>query len=320
MKPLVSAFNAWTCVVISMFAIVILSVIGSMFANKHHSMMGSDEDPEDGGKVAAAVFGAVGVYGVSAGRGKRRVRAAADKGYMGLGMLANMGYAGLPPILWMPGFCESETEPAGRDCLAWQAAYDDLAAYVWPKEPTTMTYYFGIPLDYADDFSKTTSMLAFEVYGCREDLYGTHLNSPAMAEFLSIVPAHTTTDLDLNHYEAVGGFLDREGDKQECAIMLDIRIACKTAAAQSVVVKNMQGLISAVIGAELGPLTFMAFSSLDNDTNTRLFGRFESREALERFVRGRHMLAFWRQCREDIASMESRSYVPNGKGWLHRNT
>jgi len=27
-------------------------------------MMGSEEDPKDGGKVAAAVFGAVGVYGV----------------------------------------------------------------------------------------------------------------------------------------------------------------------------------------------------------------------------------------------------------------
>ncbi|KAF2766762.1 hypothetical protein EJ03DRAFT_344917 [Teratosphaeria nubilosa] len=64
MKPVVSAFNAWTCIVISVFAIVILSAIGSMFANGHHSMMGSDEDPEDGGKVAAAVFGAVGVYGV----------------------------------------------------------------------------------------------------------------------------------------------------------------------------------------------------------------------------------------------------------------
>ncbi|KAK1076605.1 hypothetical protein LTR33_008797 [Friedmanniomyces endolithicus] len=65
MKPLVSAFNAWTCITISLFAIVILSVIGSMFAHGNHSMMGSDEDPQDGGKVAVAVFGAVGVYGVS---------------------------------------------------------------------------------------------------------------------------------------------------------------------------------------------------------------------------------------------------------------
>ncbi|WPH00915.1 Hypothetical protein R9X50_00374900 [Acrodontium crateriforme] len=63
MKPVVSAFNAWTCIVISVFAIVILSAIGSMFANNNHTMMGSEEDPEDGGKVAAAVFGAVAVYG-----------------------------------------------------------------------------------------------------------------------------------------------------------------------------------------------------------------------------------------------------------------
>lgn len=35
-----------------------------MFANGHHSMMGSTEDPADGGKVATAVFGAVVVYGV----------------------------------------------------------------------------------------------------------------------------------------------------------------------------------------------------------------------------------------------------------------
>ena len=51
---------------------------------------------------------------------------------------------------------------------AWQAAYDDLAEHVWEKEPTTMAYYFGIPLDYAHDFSKTTSMFAIEMYGCRE--------------------------------------------------------------------------------------------------------------------------------------------------------
>ncbi|KAK3716850.1 hypothetical protein LTR37_006200 [Vermiconidia calcicola] len=64
MKPLVSAFNAYTCIVISVFAIVILSAIGSMFASGHHTMMGSTEDPKDGGKVAAAVFGAVIVYAI----------------------------------------------------------------------------------------------------------------------------------------------------------------------------------------------------------------------------------------------------------------
>jgi len=64
MKPVVSAFNAYTCIVISVFAIIILSAIGSMFANGHHSMMGSTEDPKDGKKVAGAVFGAVIVYAI----------------------------------------------------------------------------------------------------------------------------------------------------------------------------------------------------------------------------------------------------------------
>lgn len=59
-------------VVISVFAIVILSIIGGMFASNNHTVMGSDEDPADGGKVAAAVFGAVVVYavcGITEGQG-----------------------------------------------------------------------------------------------------------------------------------------------------------------------------------------------------------------------------------------------------------
>ncbi|KAK8169901.1 hypothetical protein IWX90DRAFT_485780 [Phyllosticta citrichinensis] len=64
MKPVVSALNAWTCIVVSVFAIVILSVIGSLFKTNNHVMMGSTEDPENGQVVAASVFGAVAVYGV----------------------------------------------------------------------------------------------------------------------------------------------------------------------------------------------------------------------------------------------------------------
>lgn len=62
MKPVVSAMNAWTCIIVSMFAIVILSIIGALFKTNNHIMMGSKKDPEDGGAVAAAVFGAVAVY------------------------------------------------------------------------------------------------------------------------------------------------------------------------------------------------------------------------------------------------------------------
>lgn len=44
-----------------------------MFAHGHHSMMGSEDDPKDGGKVATAVFGAVAVYGVSSCRPGEKV-------------------------------------------------------------------------------------------------------------------------------------------------------------------------------------------------------------------------------------------------------
>jgi ribonuclease kappa len=49
----------------SVFAIVILSVIGALFKTNHHSMMGSTNDPQDGAAVAATVFSAVIVYAVS---------------------------------------------------------------------------------------------------------------------------------------------------------------------------------------------------------------------------------------------------------------
>lgn len=52
-------------IVISVFAIVILSILGALFAKDHHSVMGSEDDPPNGTVVATAVFGAVGIYGVS---------------------------------------------------------------------------------------------------------------------------------------------------------------------------------------------------------------------------------------------------------------
>lgn len=52
-------------IVISVFAIVILSIIGGLFLNGSQSLMGAEEDPKDGAKVATTVFGAVAIYGVS---------------------------------------------------------------------------------------------------------------------------------------------------------------------------------------------------------------------------------------------------------------
>ncbi|EGS17420.1 uncharacterized protein CTHT_0067450 [Thermochaetoides thermophila DSM 1495] len=62
MKPIVSAVQAWSCFVISLFAIVILSVLGLLFKNNHPELVGGDDDPENGPEVAATVFTAVIIY------------------------------------------------------------------------------------------------------------------------------------------------------------------------------------------------------------------------------------------------------------------
>jgi quinol monooxygenase YgiN len=144
-----------------------------------------------------------------------------------------------------------------------------------------------------------------------------------MATFLEAIPEHTTTDLDLNHYRAIGGFIDRDGNKKECAIMLDQRIGCKSAEQRETVVKNLQNLADEVRATEKakqnGVLTFLGFASLDDDKAARIYSRFESRADMEKFLRRSDVGSFWQKSKGDIASMESKAYVPNGKGWLHRN-
>ena len=54
------------------------------------------------------------------------------------------------------------------DISQWQAAYDKLGEYVWNEEPTTLSYYFGIPYDNEHDFESTPLMFAFEVYDERK--------------------------------------------------------------------------------------------------------------------------------------------------------
>lgn len=63
----------------SVFAIVILSVIGALFKTNHHSMTGSTEDPSQGGAaVAATVFSAVAVYAVRLSKPCRAFKAYTD--------------------------------------------------------------------------------------------------------------------------------------------------------------------------------------------------------------------------------------------------
>lgn len=155
-----------------------------------------------------------------------------------------------------------------------------------------------------------------------QDLYETHLGSQAMAKFLEAIPPHTTTGLHLKHYRCLGGFLDRDGDRKECGIMLDQKILCKSAEDLHAVSAALKSFVDTVSQTEEekpeGVLTFMAFECLDDEVGARLFGRFESREAMEVFLRREDVNGFWQSVKSQVRGMEQRGYVPNGKGWLHR--
>jgi quinol monooxygenase YgiN len=162
-------------------------------------------------------------------------------------------------------------------------------------------------------------MFAFEVYGTRQDLYDTHLASPAMQTFLERIPAASTTGLDLNHYRLTAGFLDSSHVQAEAGIMQDIRVTCVSSAAQSSLLVSLKTLVDGV-GCEGGTLTYMAFASLDDDVGARLYGRWVTRKDLERFIRRDDVNAFWMENKKYVRAMEQRLYVPNGKGWLHRGS
>ncbi|KAI1761002.1 hypothetical protein GGR53DRAFT_469765 [Hypoxylon sp. FL1150] len=61
--PLISNLSIYS-VIISLFAIVILSILGGLYRNNHHEFVGGNEDPKDGNAVAGTVFTAVVVYAV----------------------------------------------------------------------------------------------------------------------------------------------------------------------------------------------------------------------------------------------------------------
>ncbi|GFP53746.1 hypothetical protein TASIC1_0003012400 [Trichoderma asperellum] len=62
MKPVVSAMQAWSCTVISFFAIIILTVLAALYRSGHEELVGGVDDPADGKAVSGTVFTAVFVY------------------------------------------------------------------------------------------------------------------------------------------------------------------------------------------------------------------------------------------------------------------
>ncbi|KIH90880.1 hypothetical protein SPBR_00964 [Sporothrix brasiliensis 5110] len=206
----------------------------------------------------------------------------------------------------------------------WQGAYDELAKYVWAEEPTTETYYFGIPCDFADDVENTPLMFAFEVYDKRDSLYHVHFTSPTMqTTFIPVALPNMTTGFDLQHYARVGGFLDRPGDGRACGFMYDVKIKCTSVEARDRVAARLTALAPAIEAAvptqDGGILTWVAFASQDVDTDTRLLIRFRDKAAFHAYTRLPAVLDFWAAGKEeDVDKMEQWGYVENGKGWLHR--
>ncbi|KAK6342068.1 hypothetical protein TWF730_001550 [Orbilia blumenaviensis] len=87
MKPVISAGNAWSCTVISLFAVIILSVIGALFKAEHEVVAGKTEDPPNPQVAAATIFTAVGVYaeaGIDTDDGQRRSGRSFDREFGGV--------------------------------------------------------------------------------------------------------------------------------------------------------------------------------------------------------------------------------------------
>ena len=210
--------------------------------------------------------------------------------------------------------------------VQWQAAYDKLEEYVLTSEPNTLTYYFGIPMEFASDHARTNAILAFESYKSRSDLYDVHFQSDVMqGDFLPKALPAMSTNLDVTHFSAVGGFLDRTGRKTECGVIQDVRIRCVDAAKRREFLGALKKLCDQVEteqgraagkGDDGDVLTYLGLQSLDNQECARIFSRYKDRETWESWTRHSLVSEFWESVKPSVASMESRAYVPNGKGWL----
>jgi quinol monooxygenase YgiN len=144
-----------------------------------------------------------------------------------------------------------------------------------------------------------------------------------MGNFLKKIPPTMTTGLDLMHYGYVGGFLDKPGDQRECEIMLDTRITATSSEARKIISSRLVQLAKSVESDKDGIYTWMAFVSHDDEVGLRMYARFATRDAMEKYQARQDVLQFWAASKDDVKQMEWRCYLPNStpgrkKGWLHR--
>lgn len=154
-----------------------------------------------------------------------------------------------------------------------------------------------------------------------QGLYQTHFKSAAMGNFTKKALPVMSTGFDLAHYSDIGGFLDAPGDGRQCGVMQDIRIICKSPEARKTAAERLVKIAKTLEGEpdKAGVQTWMAFESVDNDLDLRVFGRFENQAALQKLNARKEIADFWIASRDnEINRIDQRNYVPNDKGWLHR--
>lgn len=139
-----------------------------------------------------------------------------------------------------------------------------------------------------------------------------------MGPFLKAVPPIMSTGLDLTHYTDVSGFLDKTGKSTECTVIHDTKILCASSSARDVVLNKLAAIAEHAEKEEKGTYTFYVLKCLDHNNQIRIFERYASWDALDIHQKNPALTKLWLGSKEEIRSLEGRTYSPNNKGWLHR--
>ena len=138
-----------------------------------------------------------------------------------------------------------------------------------------------------------------------------------MAAFLEVLPSTTASNLDLAHYQDISGFLDKSGTNEECGIIHDTKILCTSPVARDIVLKKLGSVVDSARKEE-GTQTFLVLKSLDAEDQVRIFERYKNWDAFETHQNMDVLKSFWLSSKDEVKSLEGRTYVPNLKGWLSR--
>lgn len=210
----------------------------------------------------------------------------------------------------------------------WLSAFHDLFHHIHRSEPTTRTYFFGIPIEdaLARHKSHINSILTFESYSKPEDLYDTHLQSPEMkaaviapdVSYISLGP------IDINPFEDVSGFLDRNLDAPPlppCSTerWIDIRIWCRDLKARKSILRALKFVANEAERNEPACGSFLVLQGVEEVCLVRVFSRWRDERAWQVFRGNQIFQGFFASEREGMRRVEVRGYVPvEGMGFFLR--